>query len=117
VHFAASFNFPKIRFTDYVKSQMTDSRISVTQAARNFSDLINRVHYRNETATLIRGGAAVARLVPAHEKQVRGADLAAWWSRWEHMPTREAEAYAADLEEPASPAAASARLQGETLWG
>jgi antitoxin (DNA-binding transcriptional repressor) of toxin-antitoxin stability system len=96
---------------------MTDSLISVTQASRNFSDLINRVHYRNETATLLRGGIAVARLVPVHEKHVRGADLAAWWSRWEHMPSREAEAFAADIEEPSPSTRASRGSQNETLWG
>jgi len=95
---------------------MADSQISVTHAARKFSDLINRVHYRNETATLLRRGVAVARLVPAHDKRIRGRDLAAWWNHWEHMPAREAEAYAADLEEPVTPSTPSP-AQSETLWG
>jgi prevent-host-death family protein len=43
---------------------MTEQLISVTAAARGFSDLINRVRYRGESAVLIKNGAPVARVVP-----------------------------------------------------
>ncbi len=36
--------------------------ISVTEAARNFSDVINQVHYQGRTFLLTRGGRVVARL-------------------------------------------------------
>ena len=42
-----------------------ESYISATDAARSFSDLINRVHYRGEQFVIERGGRAVCRLVPA----------------------------------------------------
>jgi len=38
--------------------------LSATDAARNFSDVLNRVAYRQETLEINRGGRAVARLVP-----------------------------------------------------
>ncbi len=40
-------------------------RINVTQAARNFSDLLNRVYYQGVSVELERGNKVVARLVPA----------------------------------------------------
>ena len=43
-----------------------ESDISATYAARNFSDLLNRVRYKGETFTIKRGGEAICRLVPLH---------------------------------------------------
>jgi antitoxin (DNA-binding transcriptional repressor) of toxin-antitoxin stability system len=50
--------------------------ISVTDAARNFADCVNRVHYQNVTFVLVKNGTAVARLVPDGEKVCTGRDLA-----------------------------------------
>ena len=49
--------------------------ISVTEAARNFADCVNRAHYQNVTFVLLKNGAPVARLVPDHEKVCTGRDL------------------------------------------
>jgi prevent-host-death family protein len=43
---------------------MTEHFVSVTAAARGFSDLINRVRYRGESAILVKNGVPVARVVP-----------------------------------------------------
>lgn len=50
--------------------------ISVTDAARNFADCVNRAHYQNVTYVLLRSGAPVARLVPDGEKSCSGLMLA-----------------------------------------
>lgn len=50
--------------------------ISVTEAARNFSDCVNRAHYQNITFVLLKNGLPVAQLVPDHEKVCTGQDLA-----------------------------------------
>jgi antitoxin (DNA-binding transcriptional repressor) of toxin-antitoxin stability system len=50
--------------------------ISVTEAARNFADCVNRAHYQNVTFVLLKNGSPVARLEPAHEKVCTGGDLA-----------------------------------------
>jgi antitoxin (DNA-binding transcriptional repressor) of toxin-antitoxin stability system len=42
-----------------------ESHISATQAARNFSDLLNRVHYRREVFIIERGGSPICRFEPA----------------------------------------------------
>ncbi len=51
-------------------------KINVTSAARNLSELINRVAYQGASFELKRGGKSVARLVPAGPaKQVKISDL------------------------------------------
>lgn len=55
---------------------MKKMRISVTEAARNFSECVNRVRYQRITFVLLRNGEAVARLVPEDEKACTGAELA-----------------------------------------
>jgi antitoxin (DNA-binding transcriptional repressor) of toxin-antitoxin stability system len=51
--------------------------ISVTEAARNFADCVNRAHYQNITFVLLKGGSPIARLVPdSDEKVCVGRDLA-----------------------------------------
>ncbi len=55
---------------------MKKTPISVTEAARNFADCVNRVHYQNVTFVLLRNGSPVARLVPDGKKVCRGPELA-----------------------------------------
>ena len=55
---------------------MQKKAISVTEAARNFADCVNRVHYQNVTFVLLKNGSPVARLVPDNEKVCTGQDLA-----------------------------------------
>jgi prevent-host-death family protein len=43
---------------------MPEQYVSVTAAARGFSDLINRVRYRGESAVLVKNGVPVARVGP-----------------------------------------------------
>jgi antitoxin (DNA-binding transcriptional repressor) of toxin-antitoxin stability system len=47
---------------------MKTTVISVTEAARNFADCVNRVHYQNVTFVLLKNGSPVARLVPERKK-------------------------------------------------
>jgi len=44
---------------------MKNQTISLTEAARNFSECVNRVAYRGESFMLLRGRKAVAELRPA----------------------------------------------------
>jgi prevent-host-death family protein len=71
--------------------------ITVTDAARGFADLINRVRYRGESATLVKGGKPVARLVPV-SKACTGAELAAAWPGIRHVGAVEATAMKKDVE-------------------
>jgi prevent-host-death family protein len=58
-----------------------ESRISATEAARRFSDLLNRVYYKGEEFVVERGGKPVCRIVPAPRKRFTGSDLARLWAR------------------------------------
>jgi prevent-host-death family protein len=46
---------------------MRSESISVTEAARNFADCINRVRYQGAQFVLEKNGVAVARIVPVEE--------------------------------------------------
>lgn len=41
--------------------------ITATEAARNFSELLNNIKYRGDRYTVIRGGKPAASLVPAEQ--------------------------------------------------
>ena len=53
-----------------------ESHISATEAARRFSDIVNRVVYRREEFVIERGGQPVCRIVPAGPPRSTLADLA-----------------------------------------
>jgi antitoxin (DNA-binding transcriptional repressor) of toxin-antitoxin stability system len=70
--------------------------ISVTEAARNFADCVNRAHYQNVTFVLLKSGAPVARIVPDSEKVCTGRDLAVALAG-ARLSTEEARAWDRDL--------------------
>ena len=70
--------------------------ITVTEAARNFADCVNRAHYQEVTFVLLKGGTPVARIVPDREKVCTGTDLAALLSGLRLSPN-EAKAWKRDL--------------------
>ena len=55
---------------------MKKTAITVTKAARNFADCVNRAHYQNTSFVLLKNGRPVARLVPENSKVCTGRDLA-----------------------------------------
>jgi antitoxin (DNA-binding transcriptional repressor) of toxin-antitoxin stability system len=75
---------------------MKKTSITVTEAARNFADCVNRVHYQNVTFVLLKNGEPFARLVPDGEKLCAGRDLAEALSRAD-LPENEARAWRRDL--------------------
>jgi antitoxin (DNA-binding transcriptional repressor) of toxin-antitoxin stability system len=75
---------------------MKKMAISVTEAARNFSDCVSRAHYQNVTFVLLKNGTPFARLVPDHEKVCSGRELAAALAEVE-LPEDEARAWHSDL--------------------
>jgi antitoxin (DNA-binding transcriptional repressor) of toxin-antitoxin stability system len=51
--------------------------ISVTEAARNFADCVNRAHYQDVMFVLLKNGVPVAQLGPNADKVCTGRNLAA----------------------------------------
>lgn len=75
---------------------MKKMTISLTDAARNFADCVNRVHYQNMTFVLLKNGEPVARLVPDEEKVCSGRDLAECLAKTK-LQASEARAWHRDL--------------------
>ena len=76
---------------------MPKKTISVTEAARNFADCVNRAHYQNVTFVLLKNGQPFARLGPETEKVCLGRDLAEAL-RATHLPDAEAKAWRRELQ-------------------
>jgi antitoxin (DNA-binding transcriptional repressor) of toxin-antitoxin stability system len=55
---------------------MLKTVISVTEAARNFAECVNRAHYQNVTFVLVKNGSPVARIAPYGGKNCDGSRLA-----------------------------------------
>jgi len=70
--------------------------ISVTEAARNFADCVNRAHYQNHTFVLLKNGTPVGRLIPDSAPVCTGRDLAEALSGTD-LPAAEAKAWRRDL--------------------
>ena len=63
-----------IRFYDN-QTVATGLKISATEAARNFSDLVNRVYYQGETFVVERGGEPVCAISPVGPAKFTGSDF------------------------------------------
>ena len=70
--------------------------ISVTEAARNFSDVINRVYYQGQTYLLTRGGVVVAQLI-GRGKALSASELLARWEERPRLDPEDAAAWERDL--------------------
>ena len=69
-----------------------ESHLSATRAARSFSDLLNRVRYRNEEFVIERGGEPLCRMVPVKRTGLTGA---AFKSILDTLPRPDAEYWTA----------------------
>ena len=70
--------------------------LTVTEAARNFSDFVSRVHYKGESMLLVKGGRPMVKVIPASRAKT-GSELAALWPLIPHLSPAEAEAFDKDL--------------------
>ncbi len=81
---------------------MSTKAITVTEAARNFADCINRTRYQGITFVLHKNGVPVARIVPEEQKPRTGREIAAALRvalKDVHLGEEEATAWLHDLEE------------------
>lgn len=70
--------------------------VSVSQASREFPDLIQRLSSHKEEILVMEGGIPVARLSPVDEV-CEGRLLAQRWQQIRHLEPEEAALFAADL--------------------
>lgn len=77
---------------------MSEKVITVTEAARNFADCVNRAHYQGVTFILHKNGVPVARIVPETKKKPStGREIAAALAKV-RLTDEESAAWRADLE-------------------
>lgn len=76
---------------------MRKKTISVTEAARNFADCVNRAHYQDVTFVLLKNGSPVARLMPENERVCSGRDLAEALAKT-RLPDEETRSWRRDLQ-------------------
>lgn len=73
--------------------------LSVTEVARNLSEILGRVRFKGERFVVLRGGKPVAELRPtAAVPAVRAADLPVLLADLPRLDPDEAEQFARDLE-------------------
>jgi prevent-host-death family protein len=75
---------------------MKKTRISVTEASRNFAECVNRARYQNTSFVLLKNGKPVARLVPEQDKVCTGGQLVETLQKAE-LSSEEARAWHKDL--------------------
>jgi hypothetical protein len=75
---------------------MKEKTITVTEAARNFADCVNRAHYQNTSFVLLKNGRPFARIEPDSEKRCTGRDLADALAHTE-LPVAEARHWHGEL--------------------
>jgi prevent-host-death family protein len=77
---------------------MNEKAISVTEAARNFADCVNRARYQGVTFILHKNGVPVARIIPEEKKPSTGREIAAALAKVRLTP-KESAAWLGDLAE------------------
>jgi antitoxin (DNA-binding transcriptional repressor) of toxin-antitoxin stability system len=76
------------------------TRISATQAARQFSDLLNRVHYQGTRLEIERGNEVIAQIIPvAPSGRLNIATLNQHWSRLPRLEPDDVVAFEETLQE------------------
>jgi prevent-host-death family protein len=61
---------------------MKEETITVTEAARNFAECVNRAHYQDVTFVLLKNGEPVARIVPDGKKRYTVRISPRPWPKW-----------------------------------
>jgi antitoxin (DNA-binding transcriptional repressor) of toxin-antitoxin stability system len=75
-------------------------RVSASHAARNFSDLINRVRYQGTSFEIERGNEVIARIVPAGVPTALSIDgLDEQWAKLPHLDREDAVLFEESLKD------------------
>lgn len=78
---------------------MSAKRLTVTEAVRNFSEILGRVRFKGERFVLLKGGKPVAELGPTTAAvPVRLGELPAILEALPHLDPADADRFARDLE-------------------
>ena len=81
---------------------MSSAIISVADATTDFSRVLAHVEESGESVVLVRDGQSVAQIIPLgrpNQPARNGHELAERWKTAPRLPSKEAEAFARDLED------------------
>ena len=73
------------------------TRITATEASRNFSDLLNRAQYRGESFEVTRAGEVVVRIEPVRRKRMTVAEFRQLWANRVRLEPEDAAQFEQDL--------------------
>jgi len=76
--------------------------MTVTEAARNFADVVNRSFSCGESTILFRSGEPAARISPVGGVGMRGTELAERWKEMRHLDAEDAADFANTVAEARS---------------
>lgn len=78
---------------------MPTKRLTVTEAVRNFSEILGRVRFKGERFVLLKGGKPVAELGPTNAAApLRLRELPAILEALPHLDSEDADRFARDLD-------------------
>ena len=76
------------------------TKVTATEAARQFSELINRVKYKGQSFEIVRGNEVVARILPADPSSpIRGEDLNLFFANLPSLPAEDLDDFEKDLKD------------------
>jgi len=78
---------------------MITQKLTVTEAAENFSEIVDRSYQHGESTMLLRSGEPVAMVVPVEVKDITGKELAKRWKTMPHLDPEDAEAFGKEIED------------------
>jgi antitoxin (DNA-binding transcriptional repressor) of toxin-antitoxin stability system len=78
---------------------MSETVLTIEEAARCLSDLVERVHANGETAVLVKSGRPLARIVPFQSQPAVVRDLIAFLRQWRSEHPEPDEQFAEGIQE------------------
>jgi len=78
---------------------MIETVLTIEDAARCLSEVVERVHAKGEAALIVKSGRPLARIVPVPEGEQIAEDLIAFLRRWRKEYPEADEQFAAAVEE------------------
>ena len=75
------------------------TKISATEASRNFSAILNRAQYRGESFEVVRSGEVVARIEPVRRKRMTADEFRELWANRIRLDREDAAQFEKDLSE------------------
>lgn len=78
---------------------MNETMLTIEDAARSLSEVVERVHTSGEPALLVKSGQPVARIVPVQTREQPAQDLIAFLHQWRIDYPEPDEQFAEAIEE------------------